>query len=171
MYDHLRPSYEEIHNACVDLVRAIEREMIPFKYVAGIARGGLLPAVVMSHIMNLPLLLVDYSSKEGNGDDKDHGNNLPVVTPADGPVLIVDDICDSGKTLKEIIEHFTSNNVIVYTAVLYFKTLERQLTVPDFVWRTIPHDAGWVIFPYERNELLTPDVNAPTRYLQSLVRA
>lgn len=170
MYDNFRPSYEEIHNACKDIVARIQLLHLGLKSVAGVSRGGLLPATIISHMMSLPLTLIDYSSKEGKGDDRDHKNILPDVKPEDSAVLIVDDICDSGKTLSEIITHFTNRHVAVYIAVLYFKHHDKQPVTPNFVWKTIPHDAGWVIFPYERNEYLSPDVDGPSRHLQSLVR-
>lgn len=171
MYDNLKPSYEEIHNACKDIALRIEGLDLGLKCVAGVARGGLLPATILSHLMKLPLLLIDYSSKEGQGDDKNHNNVLPEIKPEDSAVLIVDDICDSGKTLSEIITYFTNQRVSAYTAVLYFKQHDKQPVHPTFVWKNIPHDSGWVIFPYERNEYLTPDLDGPRRHLQSLVRS
>ena len=170
MYDNLRPSYEEIHNACRDIASRVESSYLNIKQVGGIARGGLLPATILSHMLKLPLLLIDYSSKEGKGDDKNHQNVLPELTSADGNLLLVDDICDSGRTMNEIVGHFVRRHVAVYTAVLFYKTHDKQTVIPDFVWRTIPHDSGWVIFPYERNEYLYPDVEGPTRFLKSLVR-
>lgn len=162
MYDNLKPSYEEIHNACVDVAAAIDATLLGIKQVVGIARGGLLPAVILSHLLNLPLLLVEYSSKNGKGDNKNHKNVLPLVEPQDGNVLVVDDICDSGGTLREVAAHFTKCGVTVYTAALYYKVQLTPQIVPDYVWKTIPLDAGWVHFPYERNEYLI--------YNQSLVR-
>lgn len=155
MYNNMNPSYEEIHNACKDIASSIDAEHLGIKQIVGIARGGLLPAVILSHLLNLPLLLVEYSSKTGNGDDKNHKNVLPLVEAQDGNVLVVDDICDSGGTLNEVAAHFTSCGVIVYTATLYYKIQLTPKIVPDYVWKTIPLDAGWVMFPYERNEYLT----------------
>ena len=171
MYDNLRPSYEEIHNACKDISLLIDPVQLGITQVVGVARGGLLPAVILSHMLKLPLLVVDYSSKHGNGDDKNHNNALPRIDPHRGGILLVDDICDSGQTLNELALHFVECNVAVYTAVLYHKTHDKQPMTPDFTWKTIPHDAGWVIFPYERDEYLSPDFNGPTRFLQSLVRS
>lgn len=170
MYDMLKPSYDEIHNACREFALRIENSRPNIKAVVGIARGGLLPAVIISHMLNKPLIVVEYSSKEGKGDDKNHANVLPTMTPEQGPVLVVDDICDSGHTLNEIVYHFTKQNVETFTAVLYYKSHEKQVMNPDLTWRTIPHDAGWVFFPYERIEFLGPDPDAATRHLQNMVR-
>lgn len=170
MYDTLKPSYEEIHNACHDFTIAIEHVIPNIKAVVGISRGGLHPAMILSHMLSKPLVVVEYSSKEGKGDDKNHTNDLPTITPEQGPVLVVDDICDSGHTLNEIVYHFTKQNVKTYTAVLYYKTHNQQVMAPDMKWRTIPANSGWVVFPWERNEVLYPDYEYPTRTLQSMVR-
>lgn len=170
MYDNLKPSYEEIHNACKDIAQRIDKSFLNITHIAGIVRGGLYPALILSHMLDAPLVTLDYSSKDGKGDNRNHRNELPKWTPEDGSVLIVDDICDSGKTLNEIVYHFTRQNVAVYTAVLYYKTHDQQTMIPDYVWKTIPYDSGWVVFPYERNEYLEPDFQGPSRHLQSLVR-
>jgi hypoxanthine phosphoribosyltransferase len=170
MYDNLKPSYEEIHNACKEIALKVQGSNLPITRIGGVSRGGLLPAVILSHLLKLPLILIDYSSLEGKGDDKNHHNVLPELKPEGGALLIVDDICDSGKTLNELVFHYTRCNITTYTAALYYKTHDSQPMIPDFVWRTIPHDSGWVIFPYERDEFLMPDTNGPTRYLKSLVR-
>lgn len=53
----------------------------PFSSVFGVPRGGLIPAVMLSHKLNIPLLL----SKQD-------------ITPQ---TLVVDDISDTGATLAE----------------------------------------------------------------------
>jgi len=150
----LTPSYNDIHNACVGIAGAMKATIGDVKNVIGVARGGLLPAVILSHTLNKPLIVVEYSSKAGKGDDKEQSNNLPILTPEQGPVLIVDDICDSGHTLNEIVYHFNKLGVSVVTAVLFYKTHENQVMIPDLYWRQIPSDAGWVTFPFEVTEPL-----------------
>jgi len=49
--------------------------------IAGIPRGGLIPAVMLSHKMDIPLIDLEYVEKD---------------------TLIVDDICDTGITLEKV---------------------------------------------------------------------
>ena len=65
------------------------------KYVHGLKRGGLIPAVLISHTLDLEYI-----------DTPQH------YEPMD--CLIVDDICDSGETLKKCGVEYT-------TAVLHYK--------------------------------------------------
>ena len=67
--------------------------------------------------------------------------------PSGSHILIVDDIADSGHTLKEVAESYLQHGCIVTTAVLYSK--EGSAITPDIVWQSIPHDAPWIIFPWE----------------------
>jgi len=152
-YNNLSPSYEDIHNACRGLVGAANEAGMTFDLVVGISRGGLIPGVMISHMMDVPFIPIQYSSKAGAGDDKNHDNILPDL-PTDKFILIVDDICDTGHTLKEIVQHYADKGCKVYTYVLFYKARPRFEYLPDFKWRTIPQDSGWVIFPFERNEQL-----------------
>jgi hypoxanthine phosphoribosyltransferase len=67
-----------------------------------------------------------------------------------GNILIVDDICDTGKTLKPF--KYESN---VYTATLHYKTL--AIIEPDFWWKLAPSNE-WIVYPWEREDSKTiPD--------------
>lgn len=92
-----------------------------FSGVYGLPRGGLVPSIMISHKFNIPLLQAP-------------ANNC----------LIIDDICDSGKSLS----HFTENdtNFCKYTiATLYFH--ERSIVTPDFyLWNK---NDNWIVFPWE----------------------
>ena len=68
-------------------------------HISGLSRGGLIPAVMVSHKLNLP-----YTDKILWSDDKVIRNTL-----------LIDDICDSGETLY--------NSEAAITAVLHHKHL------------------------------------------------
>jgi hypoxanthine phosphoribosyltransferase len=138
------PSYDDIHAACVQLATYIQHSPRIVDCVIGLTRGGLLPAVIMSHLLNLPITPVNYSSKHGAGDNKDHDNFLPIMNHRS--ILFVDDICDSGKTLVELYKHY---DYVPYkqTAVIYYK--ESAVFEPTYFVHQIPKDSPWIIFPWE----------------------
>lgn len=95
--------------------------------VKGIARGGLIPAVMLSHKLGIPFL----SEEDMNEDD--------------GYLLIVDDICDSGVTLQQY-EEFKDN---ILTVTLHYKN--SALVEPDFWWR-LASENEWIVYPWERKD-------------------
>ena len=142
------PTYDEIHRACVDMVQQVLAKGIAPTKVLGLARGGLLPAVIISHLLNCPMAVANYSSKSGVGDDKNHDNVLPSLN--EKTILLVDDICDSGKTLAEVFQHYTlahRGRQAVFSVVLYYK--ENDSFIPDFYWQKLPRDSEWIVFPFE----------------------
>jgi hypoxanthine phosphoribosyltransferase len=155
------PSYNAIQQACKDVfMKTMIREEWGIDYIIGLSRGGLIPATVLSHMSELPLVPVKYSSKSGNGNNKNHDNILPSIPvlfeSGVGPgmelptLLIVDDISDSGKTLREVVDHYTRSGHTVYSAALYYKELATPVIEPDVFWRSISEDGPWIIFPWER---------------------
>ena len=94
--------------------------------VAGIPRGGLIPAVMISHAFNIPY--ISYSSAKGLSKfDRKR-------------TLVIDDICDSGLTLADA-EKFD-----FVTAALV--TRKGSKTTPDITGGLADHD-NWFVFPWE----------------------
>lgn len=94
-------------------------------YVVGLTRGGLLPAVMISHYFNIPMKSLDISLRDGG----DTVSNLSMAEDAIGyvpdhareanggfkclemfkkKILIVDDINDQGSTLNWIMNDWPS---------------------------------------------------------------
>lgn len=76
-------------------------------YIVGITRGGCIPAVMLSHLLNVPMWALKVSLRD-DGDDSCESNcwmaedafGYSGVDPKN--ILIVDDINDSGATFKWI---------------------------------------------------------------------
>ena len=100
-----------------ELCSTITSSGVQIKSITGIERGGLIPAVMISHKLNIP-----YTTKI----NKD--------------TLVVDDICDSGETLK--------NMVAGYTATLHYK--KTASFTPDFYSKEVGEE--WIVYPWERND-------------------
>jgi hypoxanthine phosphoribosyltransferase len=149
---NLTPTYDEIHKACFNMAMRSVAHGYRFDRIIGVSRGGLLPAVMLSHMLDIPMTAINYSSSAGKGDNKNHVNILPNVT--ESRLLIVDDICDSGHTLKEIAAYYSGKLKACYTGCLFYKELTSPIHIPDLYWQKIPEDAGWVEFPFEKNHVV-----------------
>jgi len=92
--------------------------------INGLARGGLIPAVLLSHKLGIPFM------SENNTEE--------------GYILIVDDICDTGETLKQYSEH-----EYILTATLHYKT--SAIIEPNFWWRLADNNT-WYCYPWENKD-------------------
>ena len=143
----MEPTYNDIHGAVEILSHHID---FPVDLILGVSRGGLLPATIMSHLTAKPMIPVNYSSSKGKGNNY-RINKLPIVGSEflHPDLLIIDDICDTGHTMKEIANYYKSLAYNVHTMVLYHKIRDEQIFNPDrYVWQLHEHDP-WVIFPWE----------------------
>jgi len=86
-------------------VNTLCREIVLAKFdpdvIVGISRGGLLPGVMMSHWLQKPFKPIKAALR----DFPEWEDYLPRKT--DKRVLIVDDVCDSGKTFHKIKNYIT----------------------------------------------------------------
>ena len=122
-------SWDDINKLVDQLTNKITTQHPQIDSIAGLPRGGLIPAVMLSHRLALPLVEVENISKN---------------------TLIVDDICDSGKTLKQF--QFEEN---IYTAVIHYK--KSAIYKPNFYW-DYADENKWIVYPWERKDSKTiPD--------------
>jgi hypoxanthine phosphoribosyltransferase len=120
-------------------------------YLIGVGRGGLVPAAYLSHASGMTLLSIDYSSKEFSfADELLH--KLAEKTRAGQNLLIVDDINDSGKTIRELRRHLAEQGGIeTHLRVAVLLNNIRSEAVADYWAREIDRDSDkrWFVFPWE----------------------
>ena len=125
-------TWSDIDRAIDRLVASINSSGVEIGAIGGLPRGGLVSAVMLSHRLSIPFV---------------SQSNIKNVF---GNILIVDDICDSGKTLKQF--KFEEN---IYTATLHWKqSAEYQ---PNYFWE-IAYENEWIVYPWENKDSQTkPD--------------
>ncbi len=142
----IRYLWQEFEDDCDILFRRIRRTYKPSTIIA-LARGGLCLGVKLSHKIKKPLMIV--SCKTYN-DQKQTTNtvllNSSYTVPLQSPVLILDEIADSGKTLRIVKEHFESLGVEVKVATLLYKP--HSIVKPDWYVKEVKND-DWIEFPWE----------------------
>ena len=151
------PTSNQVFIETIRLGNFIKNSNIP-DVVIGLSRGGLIPAVILSHYLGKPFIPVVFSGADGNGDDKQQ-TSLSLLPELDinKKYLIVDDICDSGDTLTKMVNHYVDRNIKVETAVLYYKDRWPHLSAhdklhgfcPTHMVNRIPEHSGWIVFPWE----------------------
>ena len=112
-----------IEAATTRLAHDIKESKIKFSAICGLPRGGLIPAVILSHKLNIPY--------QDNDNDYINGN-----------ILLVDDICDTGETLYQYREYPQ-----IYTVTIHYK--KSAMIQPSFWWKEV-NDNEWIVYPWER---------------------
>lgn len=98
------------------LAKDIKKSGEKFDFIYGIPRGGWVVAVALSHRLGIPVAKFRVNEK----------------------VLVVDDISDSGGTLKDL-RRFK-------IATIFVK--DKSTVKPDFYWKKIREEI-WIEFPWE----------------------
>ena len=108
---------------CIDLSETIEMMNYKYEYIFGIPRGGLVPATMLSHLLEIPMItnLYDYKIND------------------DTTILIVDDIVDSGSTMECYHRYDTA-------AVFWKNELSKG---PQYCAEHAKTDE-WIVFPWEQ---------------------
>ncbi len=140
------------------MVRALAAEIAGEGVTAlvGIGRGGLVPAVYLSHATGLPMHSVDYSAQNAHLAAPAIAR-LAERTRAGERLLFVDDINDSGRTiarLRGLLEQAGAARGGVRFATLIDNTGSAERV--DHAARTIDRATckDWFVFPWEA---LAPD--------------
>ena len=112
-------TWEQVDTLVTILKHKVLDKLPEIDSVTGIARGGLIPAVMLSHKLGVP------------------------YTQSVGPnTLVVDDICDSGVTLKDAPG--------VYTATLHYKS--SAIVKPSVYASLLLNENQWLVYPWENED-------------------
>ena len=145
--DKVYLTWWQVDRAVFSLAEELRKKFTP-DVIVGIARGGLIPAVRLSHVLgDVEVKVIDVKFYK----DIDERMEKPAITiPLHGSlkgkkVVIVDDVSDTGKTLEVVIDEVKKAGASeVKVACLSMKPWTK--VVPDFyVFRT----DKWVVFPWE----------------------
>ena len=145
------------------IIEQMHRENWKPDYIVGLTRGGLIPAVYLSHQMEVPLetlnvSLRDHIRQESNcwmSEDAFNGKNI----------LILDDINDTGNTLNWIIDDWQQSclphsprwNDVWGGNVKFAALIDNQSSVfkkyisYSAVDINKATDNVWIVFPWEKN--------------------
>jgi uncharacterized protein len=121
--------------------------------IVGVCRGGLVPARILSDLTetaSIATIEIKYYTgiaQTANAPELKAG----IAQSLEGKkVLLVDDIADTGKSLKLAKEHLEAQGAKdVKVATLYMKA--QSVTVPDFYEKVT---CSWIVFPWDTKETI-----------------
>lgn len=147
-------SWQDVEILVAKMARHIQESKQFFTGVIGVARGGVIPAVLLAGALGIrgfhTTQCVKYVDRKNIGVQ--YEPVLPRFYPG-GTYLVMDDIVGTGETLQAIERTRKDRRddlQFVYAALIARAERPLSPTLP-FVGRIISDDDGWVVFPWETN--------------------
>ena len=145
------PTWSQIYNMLLNLAGKIRKTGFKPDIIVGVSRGGWAPARVLSDLLDNPNLAnVRAEFYLGVAETKGEPTlTQPVSTTVTGKkVLVVDEVADTGKSLKLVKEHLIEQGATeVEIATVYYKPW--SIVKPDYYEK---ETRCWVVFPWEIKE-------------------
>ncbi len=154
-------SWDEYIRLNEKLVYNVAKSGWQFDCLLCLSRGGMRPGDFFSRVFSKPLAILATSSyREAKGTVQstlDIAECMTGLATLKGKVLLVDDMVDSGKTIKEVIEHLKKRYpeiTEIRVAVLWWKA--HSILKPD--WHVdYLEDNPWIHQPFECYDDLGPE--------------
>jgi hypothetical protein len=145
------PTWNQIYTMLLNLADKIRKSQFKPDTIVGVSRGGWPPARVLSDLLDNPNLAnVRAEFYLGVAETKGEPTlTQPVSSPIEGKkVLIVDEVADTGKSLKLVKEHVLQQGATeAKIATVYYKPW--SIIKPDYYEK---ETSLWIVFPWEIKE-------------------
>lgn len=154
---YINYSYDNMRQGLLDIIRSMNLDDWKPDAVLGLTRGGLVPAVMMSHYYDVQMIPVNLSLRDFKSDFATVVNELDQSIKLDSKkfknILVLDDILDSGETMKQLkdifnmLEKFSHFNIKY--ATLFFNINNEAQFQPDYYSEKMNkggHSNPWIIF-------------------------
>jgi len=149
--EYLILTWEDVYNLTLRLSERVVESGFKPDVVVGIARGGWIPARVLSDVLyadSLQNIRIEYYSDVGQ-KGREPKITQPITGSMEGKsILLVDEVADTGDSLYHAKQHVQSLGAgDVKTAVLHWKPWSR--IKPDFY---MVQTERWTVYPWELRE-------------------
>jgi hypothetical protein len=158
---HLYVSWDEYHLLIERLALKVSASGWQFDQILCLARGGMRPGDVLSRVFDKPLAIMSTSSYRAEaGTIQGRLDIAKYITMPKGEladrVLLVDDLADSGITLRAVVDRLRSMPAIseLRSAVLWVKAVSTYM--PDYYVERLP-TSPWIHQPFEEYDNLRPE--------------
>lgn len=151
------PSWDSIESITVELYNLVRKDGYTPDIIAGISRGGLVPARIISDLFlsqskkpTLAIMQIGFYSGIGKTEKE------PIIYQ-DLPghihgrkILLIDDVADSGVSLDFALKYLNMKKPMeVRIGTLYYKPW--SMVEPHYY---VEETESWIIFPHERYEFM-----------------
>lgn len=149
-------SWDQFHRDAKALAWRLNGEG-PFGAIVCITRGGLVPAAIVARELGIRIIETVCISSYGADNRQGalqvlKGIAADVVSGADGKVLVIDDLVDTGATAKLVRDMLPE----AHFATVYAKPQGRPM-VDTFI--TEVSQDTWIFFPWDTELAFSPPIN------------
>jgi len=128
----------------VDLLE--QRVSKDYDFIVGVGRGGLIPATMLAYKLKKKVIAFGIKTYDDMVQSASHTIYQPITIPTKkSKALVVDDICDSGKTFN-IIRELYSKEINLEFASLFVRDSKSHLV--DHYGLSVT-EGVWLDFPWE----------------------
>jgi len=167
---YLAPGWDQLYEMLLDLALEIRRSGFQADIIVGVSRGGWAPARILSDLLEnsrMANIRIEFYTGLETTTAKPAVTQPISATIAGKNILVVDDVSDTGESLKVAVEHLREKGAAtVKTVTIYFKP--HSVFKPDYFSSST---SDWIIFPWERLEatrLLLDEAKAQNRDIESV---
>ena len=168
--NYVAPGWDQVYAMLLDLALRIRKSGFKADLIVGVSRGGWAPARILSDLLEntrTANIRIEFYTGLAKTSSK------PIITQpisdiiAGKNALVVDDVSDTGESLKVALEHLLKMGAAsVKTVTIYYKP--HSILKPDYF---ADSTSDWIIFPWERLEatkLLMDEAKAAGRSIESV---
>ena len=144
-------SWNQVYILLLKIAEAVKKSKYEPDIIVGVSRGGWIPARIMVDLLENPKLAnVSTEYYLGVAETRQEPSiTQPIsISVEDKKVLVVDDVADTGESLKLVKAHLKEQGACeIRIATIYYK--EWSVTVPQYYAK---QTCLWIIFPWEQKE-------------------
>ena len=151
-------SEQEMKTGILDIVSQMYSDDWRPDMIVGVTRGGLIPAVMMSHYTGIRMETIDVRLRD-TFNSPEHALWMAEEAGAGKRILILDDINDTGETFKWIVKDWEESNppadwLDIWGNTVRFATIiDNAPSKFDVDYTSIEinkaEDPAWIVFPFE----------------------
>jgi len=148
IYTH--QSWKDIEDRCLSIYHKMLIDEYKPQSIVGLLRGGVVPARIFSDYFDILLdfFALDVKLYNGINSKNEHAEIRQFFGDVKGKkILVVDDIWDSGQTMRSVLDYLGDEDVT--TATLFYK--EGAQGRPNY-YAESNQENEWIVYPWEKEE-------------------
>jgi len=152
--EYVVPTWNQIYEMLLEQAQKILSDGYKPDIIIGIARGGLVPARILSDLLeirDLATIQIEYYAGIAQTKQEPVRKHSLHTQLAGKRALLVDDVSDGGRSLQLAKSHLQQQGAKeIKIATLYVKPA--TITNPDYYEK---QTSCWIVFPWEAKETVT----------------